>query len=98
MEINWRDNPWFPSVLDEERKKAKRSMKGDDFEHIWEGKAGRLLVPSIATKWKHCMPMAARAKCPTTQCLPVHTVWDLAGTTLAAVRGAGRQRAGCTGH
>ena len=36
VEINWRDNPWFPKVLDEERKEdlAKRP---ESYEHIWEG-------------------------------------------------------------
>ncbi len=36
VEMNWRDNPWFPGVLDKERlqDKAKRS---DTYGHIWEG-------------------------------------------------------------
>jgi phage terminase large subunit len=36
VEINWRDNPWFPDVLEKERcdDKAKRP---DEYDHIWEG-------------------------------------------------------------
>jgi len=36
IELNWRDNPWFPSVLERERldDKAKRP---DAYDHIWEG-------------------------------------------------------------
>lgn len=36
VEINWRDNPWFPDVLERERQDdlAKRP---DDYEHVWEG-------------------------------------------------------------
>ena len=29
-EVNWRDNPWFPEVLNQERLKAKRTMLPDD--------------------------------------------------------------------
>jgi phage terminase large subunit len=35
-EINWRDNPWFPSVLDMERRNDKR-LRPDTYDHIWEG-------------------------------------------------------------
>jgi phage terminase large subunit len=35
-ELNWRDNPWFPAVLEQERQEdlAKRL---DYYPHIWEG-------------------------------------------------------------
>lgn len=46
-EINWRDNPWFPQVLDAERKKAQRTMLPDDYAHIWEGKARRVAAGAI---------------------------------------------------
>lgn len=36
-EINWRDNPWFPKTLDDERLKMK-FRNPDKYEHIWEGK------------------------------------------------------------
>ena len=36
VEMNWRDTPWFPKVLEQERKEdmAKRP---DHYAHIWEG-------------------------------------------------------------
>lgn len=36
VEMNWRDNPWFPAVLEVERLDdlAKRP---DSYEHVWEG-------------------------------------------------------------
>lgn len=36
VEINWRDNPWFPAVLEAERQEdlAKRP---DKYGHIWDG-------------------------------------------------------------
>ena len=36
VEMNWRDNPWFPSVLEEERQNDLRD-RPDQYPHIWEG-------------------------------------------------------------
>lgn len=38
VSVNWRDNPWFPSVLEQERQDAKDRMPKADYENIWEGK------------------------------------------------------------
>lgn len=35
-EVNWRDNPWFPKVLNDERQRDQRD-RPDQYEHIWEG-------------------------------------------------------------
>lgn len=34
--MNWRDNPWFPSVLDAERHQLQR-INADLYAHVWEG-------------------------------------------------------------
>jgi PBSX family phage terminase large subunit len=36
VNANWRDNPWFPSVLEDERK-TDLSLYPDRYDHIWEG-------------------------------------------------------------
>ncbi len=36
IQANWRDNPWFPPVLEEERK-LDLQIYPDRYEHIWEG-------------------------------------------------------------
>lgn len=36
-EINWRDNPKFPKVLDIQRRLAQRNMSPEKYEWIWEG-------------------------------------------------------------
>jgi phage terminase large subunit len=36
VEANWRDNPWFPEVLDEERR-LDLQMYPERYQHIWEG-------------------------------------------------------------
>ena len=37
VEISWRDNPWFPPELDEQRKHAQTVMNPADYAWIWEG-------------------------------------------------------------
>lgn len=36
VEINWRDNPWFPDRLERTRVQDKRD-RPDQYDHIWEG-------------------------------------------------------------
>jgi len=36
VEMNWRDNPWFPKVLDRVRIKDQNE-RPDSYAHIWEG-------------------------------------------------------------
>jgi len=36
VSANWRDNPWFPSVLEEERQ-LDLALYPDRYQHIWEG-------------------------------------------------------------
>lgn len=36
VEINWRDNPWFPAILDRKRLDDERD-RPDQYPHIWEG-------------------------------------------------------------
>ena len=36
-ELNWSDNPWFPEVLNEERKRDQQRMDASTYAHVWEG-------------------------------------------------------------
>ena len=36
VELNWTDNPWFPDVLNEERK-LDLEKRPEAYDHIWEG-------------------------------------------------------------
>jgi phage terminase large subunit len=36
IQSNWSDNPWFPPVLDQERRDCLRDAP-DQYDHIWEG-------------------------------------------------------------
>lgn len=37
VKTSWRDNPFFPATLDEERRHAQRVMDPEDYANIWEG-------------------------------------------------------------
>lgn len=36
VELNWKDNPWFPAILDRKRLEDMEN-RPDSYEHIWEG-------------------------------------------------------------
>lgn len=36
VEMNWRDNPWFPKMLNKTRLEDKQK-RPDQYEHVWEG-------------------------------------------------------------
>lgn len=37
IEINWRDNPWFPPELEQERLDDFNNLTNAEYRHIWEG-------------------------------------------------------------
>lgn len=77
-EINWRDNPWFPDVLNDERLKAKRTMTEEDYGNTWEGKARRVAAGAIYRREIDDLYADGRITLvPYDPLLPVHTVWDL---------------------
>lgn len=77
-EVNWRDNPWFPEVLRQEREKAERTMLREDYEHIWEGKPRRVAEGAIYRYEIEAIYIDQRLRdVPYDPLMPVHTVWDL---------------------
>lgn len=36
LEMNWRDNPWFPAIL-ERKRLADQEKRPDSYDHVWEG-------------------------------------------------------------
>jgi len=42
VEANWKDNPWFPDVLDEERR-LDLQLYPERYKHIWEGDYAKAL-------------------------------------------------------
>ena len=76
VEINWRDNPWFPSVLEAERQHAKDTMKPEEYAHIWEGKCKPAAEGAIY--FDQMAKAESRIKeVPQDATLKTHAVWDL---------------------
>lgn len=48
-EINWRDNPWFPEILNRVRLKDQ-AERPDTYDHVWEGAFGSS-YGAILSKW-----------------------------------------------
>jgi len=77
-EINWRDNPWFPDVLEQERQKAERSLPREDYEHIWEGRPRRVAEGAIYRHEIEALFIDQRVRdVPYDPEMQVHTIWDL---------------------
>ncbi|WP_019703093.1 PBSX family phage terminase large subunit [Paracidovorax oryzae] len=76
-EINWRDNPWFPAVLEKERvRHFKRDP--DTYWNVWEGRPKRAVAGAIYAKEVERLYNDDRVcRVPYDPKLPVHTVWDL---------------------
>lgn len=49
MEVNWRDNPWFPEIL-KRQKEEMRVKDHDNYLTVWEGKIRRSLDGAIYAK------------------------------------------------
>ena len=51
VRVSWRDNPWFPAVLEVERKYMQRTDP-DAYEHIWEGNCRKFSGAQVfRNKW-----------------------------------------------
>lgn len=85
QEVNWRDNPWFPKVLDDERRKAQ-ARDPEGYENIWEGKPRRVAEGAI---YRHEIDAVFKdgrvSNVPYDPLLPVHTVWDLGWADSMAI-------------
>lgn len=49
VECSWRDNPWFPAILERQRQRDMVERE-DEYDHIWEGKYGSV-QGAILGKW-----------------------------------------------
>lgn len=81
--MSYRDNPWFPAVLEKERLEFLKMVtlglrSQDDYDNIWEGKCRAAVQGAIyaqeISQLRHDRRYC-RVKYDAT--LPVHCVWDL---------------------
>lgn len=78
IELNYHDNPWFPDVLEAERKEAQRTMKAEDYAHIWEGKCKPAVEGAIYFDAISASISAERIREVPHDCsLKTHVIFDL---------------------
>lgn len=76
-EINWRDNPWFPQVLERTRQRDKID-RPDRYEHIWEGAFSTVFEGAYYVREMVDAKDKGRIRAiEVDPALPVHTAWDL---------------------
>lgn len=77
VQMNWRDNPWFPEVLEAERQETLR-RDPDNYQNIWEGVPRRVSEGAIYRHEIERLYEENRVRAvPYDPLLKVHTVWDL---------------------
>ena len=78
IDLNWRDNPWFPAVLEAERIRAKARMKPDEYNNIWGGRPRNAVQGAIyAEEISDAMAQGRITNVPYDHRLRVHVVLDL---------------------
>jgi phage terminase large subunit len=77
VKIGWQDNPWFPEVLEKERKDClRRSPK--DYRNIWEGECLPAVQGAIyADEVAFAQENKRITDIPYDPALKVHVIWDL---------------------
>jgi phage terminase large subunit len=78
IEMNYGDNPWFPSVLEQERQHAKATLPADEYENIWEGKCKAAVDGAIyASEVRDAIEAGRICNVPYDPKFKVHAVFDL---------------------
>lgn len=83
--VSWRDNPFFPSVLDDER---RRLQKNDPkaYDHVWEGNFDERHFGGIYASYIDKARTEGRiCPAPHKSGIPVYTGWDLGRADSTAI-------------
>ena len=84
VEMNWRDNPWFPTTLQKKRL-ADKEKRPDQYNHIWEGDFVTVVegayYASSLTEAKAQKRIGHVARDPL---MTLRAFWDIGGTGLRA--------------
>lgn len=85
VKINYRDNPWFSGVLEQERLDCLDRSE-DDHDHIWEGETKRVLEGAIfANELRETYNQNRVMRVPYDMAHPVQTIWDLGRADMTAI-------------
>jgi phage terminase large subunit len=77
VKIGWQDNPWFPDVLDAERKDLEQ-RDPDAYLTVWEGHCRQTLDGAVyAAEIRKATEEQRITRVPYDATKPVHTFWDI---------------------
>ncbi len=80
VEMNWRDNPWFPEILNRKRLEDL-DKRPDSYDHIWEGDFVGLVEGSYFAKQLSAAKAAQRITVLSPDPLmTMRAYWDIGGT------------------
>lgn len=80
VELNWRNNPWFPEVLEQERLSDKEKRPWI-YDHVWEGDyatafEGAYYAPHLKSAWDD----GRIGKLSRDPLMTIRSFWDIGGT------------------
>lgn len=79
VKANWKDNPWFPKVLEDERQRDLRSDP-DAYPHVWEGDYVSILAGAYyASALKQAEADGRIDFVPADPNLRTYAFWDIGG-------------------
>lgn len=84
VRVNWRDNPWFPEILERARQRDMRD-RPEQYDHIWEGD----FVTVVEGAYYAASLTKARAdgrigKVAADPLMTIRAIWDIGGTGAKA--------------
>lgn len=84
VKANWRDNPWFPTVLEDERK-LDLERYPDRYDHIWEGDYAKAFEGAYFSKsLAEARAKGRIGKVSADPLLPLRLFFDLGGSGAQA--------------
>lgn len=84
VELNWRDNPWFPDILDRVRRKDEKE-RPDQYPHIWDGDFLTVIEGAYYAKALTAARNDGRVgRLAADPLMTVRAVWDIGGTGAKA--------------
>jgi phage terminase large subunit len=84
VQMNWRDNPWFPTTLQKKRLEDK-TKRPDQYAHVWEGDFVSVVEGAYFAKdLTEAMAQNRIGNVARDPLMTVRAVWDIGGTGAKA--------------
>lgn len=85
VELNWRDNPWFPAKLHRERLRDQQE-RPDEYDWVWEGAYRGIVRGAVYGDEIKALDASDRlTRVPYDKTKPVQTFWDLGRADKTAI-------------